>query len=130
MQCIAMYKMASNRTAYGGPNMGSRGKRAALYLRVSTDKQTVENQVARLTEVGRARGWEIVATFDDAGISGAKGRKGSASLSIRSRPGGASRICAGNKRHVLGLRVQQARPVSAPRMRQTVQRKHQHGDPV
>jgi DNA invertase Pin-like site-specific DNA recombinase len=50
-------------------------KRAALYVRVSTDKQTVENQVARLTEVAKARGWEIVATFDDAGISGAKGRQ-------------------------------------------------------
>ncbi len=50
-------------------------KRAALYVRVSTDRQTVENQVARLTEVATARGWEIVATFNDAGISGAKGRK-------------------------------------------------------
>lgn len=50
-------------------------KRAALYVRVSTDKQTVENQVAALTKVANARGWEIVATFNDAGISGAKGRK-------------------------------------------------------
>jgi len=48
---------------------------AALYVRVSTDKQTVENQVARLTEVAKGRGWEIVATFNDAGISGAKERK-------------------------------------------------------
>jgi DNA invertase Pin-like site-specific DNA recombinase len=50
-------------------------KRAALYVRVSTDKQTVENQIAALTKVARARDWEIVATFNDAGISGAKGRK-------------------------------------------------------
>jgi DNA invertase Pin-like site-specific DNA recombinase len=56
--------------AFGAP-----GKRASLYVRVSTDKQTVENQVARLTEVAKGRGWEIVATFNDAGISGAKGRK-------------------------------------------------------
>ncbi len=55
--------------------MSNPGKRAALYVRVSTDKQTVQNQVARLTEIAMARGWEIVATFDDAGISGAKGRK-------------------------------------------------------
>ena len=34
-------------------------KRAALYVRVSTDKQTVENQVARLSEVAQARGWQI-----------------------------------------------------------------------
>jgi DNA invertase Pin-like site-specific DNA recombinase len=50
-------------------------RRAALYVRVSTDKQTVENQIARLTEIAKARGWEIVATYNDAGISGAKGRK-------------------------------------------------------
>jgi DNA invertase Pin-like site-specific DNA recombinase len=50
-------------------------RRAALYVRVSTDRQTVENQIARLTDVAAARGWEIVATFDDAGISGSKGRK-------------------------------------------------------
>src|SRR6202162_2461902 len=50
-------------------------KRAALYVRVSTDRQTVENQVAALTRVAEARGWQIVETFSDAGISGAKGRK-------------------------------------------------------
>ena len=50
-------------------------KRAALYVRVSTDRQTIDNQVAKLTEVAKARGWQIVATFSDAGISGAKGRK-------------------------------------------------------
>jgi DNA invertase Pin-like site-specific DNA recombinase len=50
-------------------------KRAALYVRVSTDRQTVENQIAALTKVAEARGWQIVGTFSDAGISGAKGRK-------------------------------------------------------
>src|SRR5215813_8101517 len=50
-------------------------KRAALYVRVSTDRQTVENQIARLTEIAVGRGWQIVQTFSDAGISGAKGRK-------------------------------------------------------
>jgi DNA invertase Pin-like site-specific DNA recombinase len=49
-------------------------KRAALYVRVSTDKQTVENQIARLTEVAKSRGWQIVEAYRDAGISGAKGR--------------------------------------------------------
>ena len=60
--------------------LGASRRRAALYVRVSTDKQTVENQVARLTEVAKARGWEIVATFNDAGISGAKERKERAGL--------------------------------------------------
>jgi DNA invertase Pin-like site-specific DNA recombinase len=46
-------------------------KRAALYVRVSTDRQTVENQIARLTEIAIGRGWQIVQTFSDAGISGA-----------------------------------------------------------
>jgi DNA invertase Pin-like site-specific DNA recombinase len=50
-------------------------KRAALYVRVSTDRQTVENQITKLSEIAKARGWQIVATFNDAGISGAKSRK-------------------------------------------------------
>ena len=50
-------------------------KRAALYLRVSTDKQTVENQRAALTAIAQRRGWQIVTTYTDAGVSGAKGRK-------------------------------------------------------
>ena len=50
-------------------------KRAALYVRVSTDRQTVENQVQALTAIAEHRGWEIVATYSDKGISGAKGRK-------------------------------------------------------
>lgn len=49
-------------------------KRAALYVRVSTDDQTIENQLLVLTEVARRSGWEIVHTFSDEGISGAKGR--------------------------------------------------------
>jgi DNA invertase Pin-like site-specific DNA recombinase len=63
----------------GNYALGAPGKRASLYVRVSTDKQTVENQVARLTEVAKGRGWEIVATFNDAGISGAK--------ELKDRPG-------------------------------------------
>jgi DNA invertase Pin-like site-specific DNA recombinase len=49
-------------------------KRAALYVRVSTDRQTVENQTARLTQIAEARGWQIVQTFSEAGVSGAEGR--------------------------------------------------------
>ena len=49
-------------------------KRVALYLRVSTDKQTVQNQREALAKIAGARGWEIVAEYNDAGISGAKGR--------------------------------------------------------
>jgi DNA invertase Pin-like site-specific DNA recombinase len=49
--------------------------RAALYLRVSTtDRQTTENQRMVLAKVAEHRGWEIVQTYEDIGISGAKGR--------------------------------------------------------
>jgi DNA invertase Pin-like site-specific DNA recombinase len=50
------------------------GKRVGLYLRVSTDDQTVENQREALTEAIEHRGWRIVDTFCDNGVSGAKGR--------------------------------------------------------
>ena len=52
----------------------TRLKRAALYVRVSTDQQTVENQLLVLNEVAQRSGWTIVQTFADEGISGAKGR--------------------------------------------------------
>ena len=65
-------------------------KRAAIYVRVSTDKQTVENQTAKLTEIAHARGWVIVATFNDAGISGPRAAgRGRALMTCSSRRSGA-----------------------------------------
>jgi DNA invertase Pin-like site-specific DNA recombinase len=49
-------------------------KRVGIYLRVSTSGQTVENQRQDLERVAQQRGWEIVDTYIDHGISGAKGR--------------------------------------------------------
>lgn len=49
-------------------------KRVALYARVSTDQQSVDMQVNDLLSVARARGYEVVGTYIDHGISGAKGR--------------------------------------------------------
>jgi DNA invertase Pin-like site-specific DNA recombinase len=50
-------------------------RRAALYARVSTrNGQTPENQVRALAEVANRAGWQIVETYIDYGISGAKGR--------------------------------------------------------
>ena len=49
-------------------------KKVALYVRCSTDTQTVENQVLALQEVAQRSGWEIVQVFSDEGVSGAKGR--------------------------------------------------------
>jgi DNA invertase Pin-like site-specific DNA recombinase len=50
------------------------GKRVGLYLRVSTDEQTIETQRQTLIASCEARGWRIIETFEDPGISGAKGR--------------------------------------------------------
>ena len=52
----------------GGP------KRVAMYLRVSTSEQTTRNQRRELEIVAARHGWDVVATFEDAGISGANGR--------------------------------------------------------
>ena len=48
--------------------------RVATYCRVSTDEQTVQNQVITLNQVIEKNGWELVDTYVDEGISGAKGR--------------------------------------------------------
>src|SRR5580698_9109596 len=49
-------------------------KRAAIYLRVSTREQSTAMQRAALEEVAGRAGWAIVEVYEDAGISGAKGR--------------------------------------------------------
>ncbi len=49
--------------------------RAALYARVSTDRQSTENQLRELRQAAERLGWEVVQEFVDRGISGAKGRK-------------------------------------------------------
>src|SRR5712664_1457357 len=61
-------------------------KRVAFYLRVSTTEQTVENQHRELEAVAGRHGWNVVAVFTDAGISGTKGRD--------QRPG-YERLCRG-----------------------------------
>ena len=49
-------------------------KKVALYSRVSTDRQTTENQLMELRAVAERHGWVIVGEFVDQGISGARGR--------------------------------------------------------
>src|SRR5712672_1998617 len=49
-------------------------KRVAIYLRVSKSKQDTENQLRELSAVADRSGWEIWKVYEDAGISGAKGR--------------------------------------------------------
>ena len=54
--------------------------KVAVYARVSTTNQTAENQLQELERIAALRGWNIVATYRDDGISGAKGREGRPAL--------------------------------------------------
>ena len=49
--------------------------KVAIYVRVSTNEQTTENQVRELKQWADRAGHEIVTIYDDNGISGAKGRE-------------------------------------------------------
>jgi predicted site-specific integrase-resolvase len=53
----------------------AKGRRGALYLRVSTSEQTTHNQRRQLQAVAARHKWEVVGVFEDAGISGAKGHE-------------------------------------------------------
>ena len=52
----------------------SKGKRVAIYARVSTTGQSVAAQLRELEAAAERHGWIVVQVFSDAGISGAKGR--------------------------------------------------------
>src|SRR5262249_4579467 len=52
----------------------AKAKRAALYVRVSSDSQTVENQLRELRRAVEYETWREVAVYTDQGISGVKGR--------------------------------------------------------
>jgi DNA invertase Pin-like site-specific DNA recombinase len=55
--------------------MNTTPKRAAIYIRVSTDGQTVDNQHLELEQAANIAGWDIVSIYDDNGVSGAKSRE-------------------------------------------------------
>jgi DNA invertase Pin-like site-specific DNA recombinase len=50
-------------------------RRVGIYLRVSTDGQTTENQRRELEAVAARSGWEVVGIYEDAGVSGSNGRE-------------------------------------------------------
>jgi len=49
--------------------------KAGLYLRVSTNQQTTENQRRELEAYCERQGWKISAVYDDSGVSGAKAER-------------------------------------------------------
>lgn len=48
--------------------------RVAIYCRVSTDGQTIENQLRDLRRIAVQNRWHVVAEYSDEGVSGSKGR--------------------------------------------------------
>jgi DNA invertase Pin-like site-specific DNA recombinase len=60
--------------SYDQPKRGCNMKRVAIYLRVSTSKQDTDNQRRELEAVAARSGWHVERVYEDAGISGAKGR--------------------------------------------------------
>jgi DNA invertase Pin-like site-specific DNA recombinase len=69
-----------------------KAKRAALYLRVSTDGQTTDNQRLALEAIAAQRGWTVAGVYDDAGISGAKSRNGRPGLDKMLRDAGRAKF--------------------------------------
>ena len=53
----------------------TKGANVGLYLRVSTDGQSVANQKRELEDMAKRAGWNIVGVYQDKG-SGANGRNG------------------------------------------------------
>ena len=49
-------------------------RKAVIYSRVSTNDQTIDNQLKVLRDIADKRGLEVVREISDEGISGAKGR--------------------------------------------------------
>jgi DNA invertase Pin-like site-specific DNA recombinase len=49
-------------------------KRVGIYLRVSTGGQNTGNQFRELEAVAARSGWQIIGVYEDAGISGSRGR--------------------------------------------------------
>jgi len=49
-------------------------RKAVIYSRVSTNDQTIDNQLKVLREIANKRGLEVIREISDEGISGAKGR--------------------------------------------------------
>ena len=50
-------------------------KRAAIYMRVSTDGQTTENQRLSTESYCKLQNWKIAKVYEDVGVSGAQDRR-------------------------------------------------------
>lgn len=69
-----MYLLSTFGT-WGKDMAKAKTKRVALYVRASSDQQSVENQLTELRRAIEFEGWTEVAVYKDEGISGSKGRR-------------------------------------------------------
>ena len=80
--------------------MAGRARRVAIYARVSTDGQSVENQLRDLAAVAERHCWEVAATYTDEGVSGAKGHRariaksGTTRAAMKRRPSPTTETCS------------------------------------
>ena len=59
-----------------GQNVGfTASKRCAIYGRVSTPEQRIDNRLYDLRKFAEQRGFEVVAEYTDIGVSGSKARR-------------------------------------------------------
>src|ERR1700722_17515423 len=65
----------THRGASTMPTKPARRVRVAIYSRVSTDRQTTENQERELRAIADRMGWTVVKVYRDQGVSGAKSRE-------------------------------------------------------
>ena len=70
-------------------------KRAAIYLRVSTGEQTVDNQRSELEAAAASRGWSVVAVYADEGYI-RRGTRGTATARSHAEGCGSSPLRRGD----------------------------------
>ena len=58
-------------------------KKVAIYARVSTDRQTCENQLSELRALAKRMGYTIIQEFIDEGISGTKAKRPALDLMMK-----------------------------------------------
>ncbi len=86
-------------------------KRCAIYARVSTPEQRIDNQLYDLRQFAAQRGFEVVAEYTDVGISGSKCRRPGLDAMLRAGRGRAFNVLivaafdrvARSTKHFLGV---------------------------
>ncbi len=81
-------------------------KKVAIYARVSTDKQSTDNQLRELRAIADKNGWELVNEFVDEGISGAKGRD-----KLGENTHSSPTLCVKYENKIIPLSTPDARPI-------------------